>query len=98
MTFLLAKDDHLLLQTSGCLLTLVMHSKVSQALLFHSQMFPIGINRKSMLLQRLLEAPSSPLDKAKGAQENVNGADEQSEANSQPHLVHQDSQSSLKER
>ena len=29
MTFLLAKDDNLLLQTSGCLLTLVMHSKVS---------------------------------------------------------------------
>ena len=60
MTFLLAKDDNLLLQTSGCLLTLIMHSKVSQALLYHSQMFPIGINRKSMLLQRLLEAPDSP--------------------------------------
>ena len=36
MTFLLAKDDNLLLQTSGCLLTLIMHSKVSQALLYHS--------------------------------------------------------------
>ena len=50
MTFLNAKDDNLLLQTSGTLLTLVMNSKVSQALLYHSQMFPIGINRKSMLL------------------------------------------------
>ena len=36
MTFLLAKDDNLLLRTSGCLLTLIMHSKVSQALLYHS--------------------------------------------------------------
>ena len=36
VTFLLAKDDNLLLQTSGCLLTLIMHSKVSQALLYHS--------------------------------------------------------------
>jgi len=60
MTFLLAKDDNLLLQTSGCLLTLIMQSKVSQALLYHSQLFPVGINRKSMLLQRLLEAPDSP--------------------------------------
>ena len=36
MTFLYSKDDNLLLQTSGCLLTLVMQSKVSQTLLYHS--------------------------------------------------------------
>ena len=60
MTFLLAKDDNLLLQTAGCLLTLVHQSKVSQALLYHSHMFPIGVNRKSMLLAKLLEAPQSP--------------------------------------
>ena len=66
MTFLLAKDDNLLLQTSGCLLTLVTQSKVSQALLYHSKMFPIGVNRKSILLQSLMEdstpkaTPESP--------------------------------------
>ena len=55
MTFLQAKDDNLLMQTSGCLLTLVTQSKVSQALLFHSKMFPVGIKLKSILLQSLMD-------------------------------------------
>ena len=50
LTFLLSKDDDLLLQTTGFLIELVMHSKTSQALLYHSKMFPLGANRKSMLL------------------------------------------------
>jgi hypothetical protein len=50
LTFLLSKDDDLLLQTTGFLIELVMHSKTSQALLYHSKMFPLGVNRKSMLL------------------------------------------------
>ena len=44
----------MLLQTTGFLIELVMHSKTSQALLYHSRMFPLGVNRKSMLLQKLL--------------------------------------------
>jgi hypothetical protein len=36
LTFLLSKDDNLLLQTSGSLIELIMHSKVSHAILYHS--------------------------------------------------------------
>lgn len=50
LTFLLSKDDNLLLQTAGCLVTLMTQSKVSQALLYHSNIFPTGFNMKSMLL------------------------------------------------
>jgi hypothetical protein len=50
MGLLLEKDDDLIMQTTGLLLQLVMHSKTSQALLYYSRLFPLGVNRKSMLL------------------------------------------------
>jgi len=50
LTFLGSKDDTLLLQTAGSLFTLLTQSSVSQALLFHSNIFPIGHNKKGMLL------------------------------------------------
>lgn len=43
-----------------------MHSKTSQALLFHSKMFPLGANRKSMLLQKLLHESGEEESKNEG--------------------------------
>ena len=68
-------------------------------------MFPIGINRKSMLLQRLLEAPDSPTsgvsskqsDKPVAAAESSPMKD-QSPSKPLPSLGSYDSQSSIKER
>ena len=50
-----------------------MHSKVSHAILYHSHMFPIGLNRKSMLLQKLLNEKSDEPDDSTQA---LTGSDE----------------------
>lgn len=55
LQLLLCKDDNLLLQVSGFLAQLVMHSKASPSLLYFSKVYPLGLNRKSMLFQKLLE-------------------------------------------
>ena len=65
LTFLFSKDDNLLLQTSGLLIQLVMYSKTAQVILYYSQMFPLGLNRKSMLLQKLLDDKEESKDEPK---------------------------------
>jgi|LauGreDrversion4_2_1035121.scaffolds.fasta_scaffold104185_2 hypothetical protein len=51
----MAKDDNLLLQTNGLILTILSQSKISCPVLYHHNLFPVGGQTiKSLLLQRLL--------------------------------------------
>mmetsp|Transcript_33943 Transcript_33943/g.33085 ORF Transcript_33943/g.33085 Transcript_33943/m.33085 type:complete len:272 (+) Transcript_33943:295-1110(+) len=61
-----AKEDNCVLLNAGTLLSMLTLSKVSPALLYRSNLYPIGFRRRNMLLQKLINANdqymSSPLE------------------------------------